>query len=89
MSNALTVKNHQNVSAFDTLEISTEGRLEFEDGELSAVYPDGADETEYVVATYPVESERVVLPDRAVVLEATDSVTALVPADAYGSGGGA
>jgi len=84
MSNALTVKNHQNVSAFDRLTLNTDGRLEFEDGALTAVYPEESDESEYVVAMFPVEGGTVELPDRAVVLEATDTVVALVPADAYG-----
>ncbi|PSP79516.1 hypothetical protein BRC81_04695 [Halobacteriales archaeon QS_1_68_20] len=85
--NALTVKNHQNVDAFDRLTLNTEGRLEFEDGTLTAVYPDGAEETEYVVALFPVEGGTVELTDSAVVLEATgDTVVALVPATAYGGG---
>lgn len=84
MSNRLTVKNHQNVSAFDRLTLNTDGRLEFEDGALTAVYPEESGESEYVVAMFPVEGGTVELPDRAVVLEATDTVVALVPADAYG-----
>ncbi|OYR82987.1 hypothetical protein DJ84_09070 [Halorubrum ezzemoulense] len=84
MSNTLTVVDRENVDAFDRLTLNADHRLEFEDGTLTAVYPDGADETEYVVGIYPVEGGTVELPDGAVVLEATDTVVALTPATAYG-----
>ncbi|MFC7140541.1 hypothetical protein ACFQMA_11980 [Halosimplex aquaticum] len=86
MSNDFTVKNRQNVDAFDRLTLNADHRLTFEDGTLTAVYPAGADETEYVVALFPVEDGAVELPDGAVVLEATDTVVALTPATAYGGG---
>lgn len=86
MSNTLTVVDRENVEAFDRLTLNADHRLEFEDGELTAIYPDRADETEYVVAMYPVEGGTVELPDGAVVLEATDTVVALTPATAYGGG---
>jgi hypothetical protein len=86
MTNEFTVLNRENVEPFDRLTLNSEHRLEFEDGHLTAVYPAGADETEYVVAMYPVESGTVELPDGAVVLEATDTLVALTPATAYGGG---
>jgi len=84
MSNIFAVVHRENLEAFDRLTVNTEYRLEFDDGELTAVYPENADETEYVTAMFPVSEGTVELPDGAVVLEATDTVVALVPNAAYG-----
>jgi len=82
----LEVVHQENVQAFDEFDISTDHRLTFEDGELSAVYPSDTPTTKYVVAIFNVEEGTVDLPEGAAVLEATDTVVALVPADSYGGG---
>lgn len=78
------VVHHKNLQAFDTVELNTEHRLEFDSKELSAVYPSNADTTEYTVAIFNVSDGTVDLPSGAAVLEASDTVVALVPNDAYG-----
>lgn len=82
----LTVVHRENLEPFDAVTLSTEHRLEFSDGELSAVYPSDADETAYRVALFSVENGGVSLPEGAAVLAATDTVTALVPERAYQEG---
>jgi hypothetical protein len=86
MSEQLRVYHRENVEPFDRLTLNPDSRLTFEEGELTAVYPVDATEQEYQVAMFPVEDGAVELPDGAVVLEATDTVVALVPTEEYGGG---
>lgn len=76
----------RDVSTFDKLELNADGRLTYDGGHLTAVYSKGADVTEYVVASFPIEGGEVSVPNGAVVLDADDRLTALVPADQYGGG---
>jgi hypothetical protein len=80
MSEQLRVYHRENVEPFDRLTLNPDSRLTFE------VYPVDATEQEYQVAMFPVEDGAVELPDGAVVLEATDTVVALVPTEEYGGG---
>jgi hypothetical protein len=75
-----------NLSVFDEVEANTNHRLEYNNGELSCVYPASAETTEYVVATFDVNGGKAELPEGTAVLEAKDSVVALVPQDPYGGG---
>lgn len=84
MSNTLKVVTESNVETFDEVTLNPDHRLDFEDGELTAVYPENADETEYRVAMFPITNGTVELPDGAAVLDVTtDTVVALVPEAAY------
>lgn len=82
----LTVVHRENLEPFDKLNLNADHRLNFEDGELTAVYPSNAEETAYRVALFPVEDGGVTLPDGAAVLSADDTVVALVPERAYQGG---
>jgi hypothetical protein len=84
MTNELKVIVEENVEAFDNFTLNTEHRLTFEDGELTAVYPEHADETEYQVAMFPTEDGGVELPDGSAILSVGESVIALVRQSAYG-----
>lgn len=78
------------VDVFDRVALNPEGRIEYEDGRLTALYPEKAGETEYVVARFHYDSGSVELPDDTVVLGVDEGVVmALVPEDAYHTGGGA
>lgn len=84
MTTELSVRRYENVEPFDRLILNPDHRLEFGDRTLTAVYPDGVDETEYIVGVFPVENGGVELPDGSVVVDVAEDVTALVPAAAYG-----
>jgi hypothetical protein len=74
----------ENVEPFDRLTLNTDHRIDFEDGELTAAYPENADETEYQVALFPTsEDGSVELPDGSAVLSVGESVVALVPVEQY------
>lgn len=80
----------RDVSPFDRVELSPDGRVEYDDGRLTALFPENADTAEYVVALfhYSGGDSTVELPDDSVVLGAGEGVvTALVPSDAYTEGG--
>lgn len=79
----------ENVSVLDTVEINAEGRTDYSDGTLMAVFPADSDTTEYVVSEYKSNAENTVeLPSKSVVLSAENGqVTALTPVSAFGNGG--
>ena len=77
----------QNVEPFDTVTLNPEGRVNYDDGRLTALYPKGSDVDTYRVALFHYDDDTVSLPDDSVVLEASEGVvTALVPEDAYAEG---
>jgi hypothetical protein len=84
-SNNLCVVD-RDVSTFDKLELNADGKLSYDDGELTAVYPADADEMSYVVASFAIEDGEAEVPDGAVVLAADDRLHCLVPAGEYGGG---
>lgn len=88
MSNLKVVET--DVEPFDRVTLNPEGRVEYDDGRLTALYPENADESEYVAALFHYDTgDTVSLPDSTVVLGAGEGVvTALVPADAYTAEGG-
>ena len=74
----------RNVDIYDTLEINTTNRLEFESGELTAVYPADAETTEYVVASVGIKEGNINMPSGSAILELrNDSVLCLIPREAY------
>jgi len=77
------------VEPFDRVTLNPEGRIEYDDGRLTALYPENADESEYFVALFHYDTDPLSLPDSTVVLGAGEGVvTALVPTDAYSVEGG-
>jgi hypothetical protein len=83
MTNKLKVVTEDSVEPFDRLTLNADHRIDFEDGELTAAYPENADETEYQVALFPTEDGGVELPDGSAVLSVGESVVALVPTEQY------
>lgn len=84
----LEIREYQKVEPFDRFTLNVEHRLDFEDGDLTAAWPSGADVREYQAAIFPVSEGTVELPDGAAVLSVGESVAALVPTDAYQGGEG-
>lgn len=78
------------VSPLSRVEFNPDGRVEYENGRLTAVYPSDADVREFVIAVFNYrESSTVELPEGAVVLSVGEGVVvAAVPSDAYGVEGG-
>ncbi|CAM2757038.1 hypothetical protein [Halobacterium salinarum] len=74
------------VEPLSRVEFAPDGRVNYADGRLTAVYPKNADTVEYVVAVFNYrESSTVELPNDSVVLSVGEGVVvAAVPADAYG-----
>lgn len=78
------------VEPFDRVELSPDGRVEYDGGQLTALFPENADVRQYVVSlfNYGGESDTVDLPDDSVVLDVGEGVvTVLVPSDAYAGDG--
>jgi len=77
------------VEPLSRVEFAPDGRVEYENGRLTAVYPSNADVREFVVAVFNYrDTNSVELPDGAVVLSVGEGVvSAAVPSDAYGVGG--
>jgi len=79
------------VEPFDTVTLSPD-RVEYDDGQLTAVYPSDADTETFRVALfeYGGEADAVDLPEDSAVLSVGEGVVvALVPETAYHGGGGA
>jgi hypothetical protein len=77
------------VEPFDRVEVAPDGRVDYSDGHLTALFPENSETREYVVALfhYGGGDNTVDVPDDTVVLGAGEGVvTALVPAEAYGGG---
>jgi len=78
------------VEPLSTVEFNPDGRVDYENGRLTAVYPSDADVREFVIAVFDYgESSTVELPNDSVLLSVGEGVVvAAVPSDAYGVGGG-
>lgn len=79
----------RSVDPFDTVELDPDGRINYTDGHLTALYPEGSDTGDYRVALFHYQGERatVELPDGSVALSVSSgTVTALVPTEAYAEG---
>jgi len=78
------------VSPLSRVEFDPDGRVEYENGRLTAVYPSDADVREFVIAVFRyADSDTVELPNDSVVLSVGEGVVvAAVPSSAYGAGGG-
>jgi len=74
------------VEPLSRVEFAPDGRVEYADGRLTAVYPKNADTVGYVIARFDyTESDTVELPNDSVVLSVGGGVlVAAVPANAYG-----
>lgn len=83
MSTEIQVVYRENLQPFDRIEINSEHRLEFDNGELEAAWPAEASTTEYQAAIFPIEDGGTELPEGAVILSATDTLVALVPTSEY------
>jgi hypothetical protein len=80
------------VDPFDTVTLNPEGRVDYTDGRLTALYPADSETEDYRVALFHYDGAdgSVELPEGAVVLDAGEGVvTALVPEGAYSTEGGA
>ncbi|KAB7514586.1 hypothetical protein DM867_05545 [Halosegnis rubeus] len=78
------------VSPLSRVKFNPDGRVEYENGRLTAVYPSDADVREFVIAVFRyANSDTVELPNDSVVLSVGEGVVvSAVPSDAYGVGGG-
>lgn len=78
------------VSPLSRVEFNPDGRVEYENGRLTAVYPSDADVREFVIAVFRyADSDTVELPEGAVVLSVGEGVVVtVVPSSAYGVEGG-
>ncbi|GGL28859.1 hypothetical protein GCM10009037_10680 [Halarchaeum grantii] len=74
------------VSPLSRVEFNPDGRVNYENGRLTAAYPSNADTTEFVIAVFRyADSNTVELPEGAVVLDVGEGVVVTaVPSDAYG-----
>ena len=74
------------VSPLSRVKFNPDGRVEYENGRLTAVYPSDADTTEFVIAVFRyADSDTVELPNDSVVLSVGEGVVvAAVPSAAYG-----
>jgi hypothetical protein len=74
------------VSPLSRVEFNPDGRVEYENGRLTAVYPSDADVREFVIAVFRyADSDTVELPNDSVVLSVGEGVVVTaVPSDAYG-----
>jgi len=74
----------RNVDIYDELEINTNNRLNYEDGFLTAAYPQSEEEIEYVVASVGIKEGNANIPSGAAILELrSDSVLCLIPKETY------
>jgi len=78
----------ENVEPLDTVEFAPDGRVEYGDGRLTAVYPSDVGVTEFVIAVFQYDdTNSVELPNDSVVLSVGEgTVSAAVPSSAYGGG---
>jgi len=79
----------ENVSLLDTVTINAEGRIKYDDGTLTALYPVDAKATQYVLSKYQYDSERekpsADLSKNSVVLEiGGGELIVLTPVSCYG-----
>lgn len=73
------------VSAFDTVSLDPDGRIDYSEGELTAVFEADAETETFRVALFNYgESDALEIPEGAVILGVGNGVaTALVPTEAY------
>lgn len=77
------------VGRLDTVEFAPDGRVEYDNGHLTAVYPTEAATEKYALAEYEVTppTDTVDMPDDSVLLSITGgTLVVAVPIDAYGDG---
>lgn len=78
-----------NVGRLDTVEFAPDGRVEYDNGRITAVYRADAPTETYALAEYEVTppTDTVDMPDESVLLSITGgTLVSAVPIDAYGDG---
>jgi len=74
----------ENLSIFDKVTMAADARIEYENGEFEAIYPKGAETTDYVFSKYTFADSSVEVSENSVVVGTeNNNLLALVPMENY------